>query len=530
MVSRCARPPLRLAIRPLSTPAARAERPLPGAHTYARAGSKRARPDQVEMSAAADMLEPWSQAKHRLGCESGKYDEPHHFTLPAAREGAAGQMQLAAMGFNPLSVAIGEQLFARGTIETTEIFNLLLSTQVRESPKLAEQGQAQLNLLMATGTSVAVEHGAYKSFEMVCRSKYILLSSWPINLQQYVKLCSDDKYRIYATGLMQQHSDFDMTQHPGMLPLGHGDGREVFARFGNDAETQRKAGKKTYTPPSSSLANKLMNITIEVCAKAVDLGAARVHDVFELDAAKLGESLALPQAVDPYGSDTSGIYVKYMRALILHHYLWHTNFIRAISSRCPLGVNESAIASYVSDVNPSTLVRANTMDACGDKDGDKYKGWHEALPQGGDKDGDKYKGWHEALTAALPQGGDKDGDKYKGWHEALPQGGDKDGDKYKGWQTAQALRIAQRQNITLSQAQSIVAQQPAHILSSHLSFVRAALHLPLDGAVSLRHFKMLGDVELDILDSHDVPPGRLLLHGRADTGHSSDERPWGGCA
>jgi len=81
------------------------------------------------------------------------------------------------------------------------------------------------------------------------------------------------------------------------------------------------------------------------------------------------------------------------------------------------------------------------------------------------------------------------------------------------------VNLAQSQHITLEEAQSLVAQHPAcpcptcghtafrpdlmkrHLLSTHRPLVRTALHIPPDGAVALRNFKVV----------HRVPTNTWLV-------------------
>ncbi|KAJ1633595.1 hypothetical protein T492DRAFT_904134 [Pavlovales sp. CCMP2436] len=75
------------------------------------------------------------------------------------------------------------------------------------------------------------------------------------------------------------------------------------------------------------------------------------------------------------------------------------------------------------------------------------------------------------------------------WHKA---------DIKRGAQT-KAVNLAQSQHITLEEAQSLVAQHRVpvpdiHLLRTHRPLVRTALHIPPDGAVPLRNFKVVHPV------------------------------------
>ncbi|KAJ1641216.1 hypothetical protein T492DRAFT_1138433 [Pavlovales sp. CCMP2436] len=105
----------------------------------------------------------------------------------------------------------------------------------------------------------------------------------------------------------------------------------------------------------------------------------------------------------------------------------------------------------------------------------------------------------------------------KTWHKKSPQTHGADTLEYqdchkvgikRGAQT-KALNLALNQHITLEEAQFLVAQHPAcpcptcghtafrpklmkrHLLRTHRPLVRTALHIPPDGAVALRNFKVV---------------------------------------
>ncbi|KAJ1627498.1 hypothetical protein T492DRAFT_876680, partial [Pavlovales sp. CCMP2436] len=74
-----------------------------------------------------------------------------------------------------------------------------------------------------------------------------------------------------------------------------------------------------------------------------------------------------------------------------------------------------------------------------------------------------------------------------------------------------SVNLVQSQHITLEEAQSLVAQHPAHLLRTHRPLVRTALHIPPDGA--LRNFKVV----------HRVPTNTWSGYGDDDKYDDDDD-------
>ncbi|KAJ1639896.1 hypothetical protein T492DRAFT_898960 [Pavlovales sp. CCMP2436] len=92
---------------------------------------------------------------------------------------------------------------------------------------------------------------------------------------------------------------------------------------------------------------------------------------------------------------------------------------------------------------------------------------------------------YRASRAKNPATHDKTFDTYQDWYKA-----DLIGSIKRAAQT-KSVNLAQSQHITLEEAQSLVAQHPAHLLSIHRPLVRTALHIPPDSTVALRNVKVV---------------------------------------
>ncbi|KAJ1625947.1 hypothetical protein T492DRAFT_1036298 [Pavlovales sp. CCMP2436] len=207
-----------------------------------------------------------------------------------------------------------------------------------------------------------------------------------------------------------------------------------------------------------------------------------------------------------------------MRALNLRCLKARTNLLHAQAGLPLVPAEASELLAFAGDRSPFTLIRALEM---------------QALPAA------QAVSHYRASLAKSPSTHGVDTPEYLAWYKACPQTHGKTSAKYqadikRGAQT-KAVNLAQSQRITLEEAQSLLAQHPAcpcltcghtafrpesmkvnlaainpshqqflcahpsaarsqiqkHLLRTHRPLERTALHIPPDGAVTLRNFKVV---------------------------------------
>ncbi|KAJ1640422.1 hypothetical protein T492DRAFT_929968 [Pavlovales sp. CCMP2436] len=137
-----------------------------------------------------------------------------------------------------------------------------------------------------------------------------------------------------------------------------------------------------------------------------------------------------------------------MRALKPRCLQARTNLLRAQAGLPLVPAEASELLAFAGDRSPSTLTRALEM---------------QALPAA------QAVSHYRASLAKSPSTHGVDTPEYQAWYKACPQTHDKTSAEYQAWHKAdikrsvqmKAVNLAQRQHITLEEAQSLVAQHPA---------------------------------------------------------------------